>query len=152
AMARASAELDRNKARLQLRESHLADLGRISRWAASQQKLAETFSQTLKVLVKALQASGAALLMPEPGSQNLRATAIEGLEADPLNQLPCKGFPTLASGLFHRACPSISPDPAGTPNPVDKHLLRWKIVSHIASPVEAEGQTQGLLTAYRAEP
>lgn len=151
-MARLGAELDRAKEKLKQREGHLADIGRICRWSMSQQELTEIFNSTLKTMVKALQAAGGAVLLPEQGSKALKAYAIDGFASDPINTLPCKGFPSLAAGLYNRACPSVSPDPSGTPNPVDRHLLRWGIISHVASPLEAGGQLLGLMTAYRVQP
>jgi signal recognition particle receptor subunit beta len=151
-MAKLTAELDKTKERLKMREGHLAELGRICRWCLGQQSLQEIFNSVLRSLVKSLRAAGAAILLPQPGSRALREQAIEGFPSDPINSLPCKGFPSLASGLYNRACPSVSPDPSGTSNPVDRHLIRWGIISHIASPLEAQGQLLGLMTTYRVEP
>jgi signal recognition particle receptor subunit beta len=152
AMAMLGAELDRARQKLALREGALAELGRIARTAIAPQKLSEILEQSLKALAGALPAAGGAILLPEPGSVVLKESAIEGFETDPINTLPCKGFPSLASGLFSRTCPSVSPDPTGNPNPIDRHLQRWKIVSHAAVPVQMQGRPLGMLTAYRVEP
>jgi signal recognition particle receptor subunit beta len=151
-MAKLASELDKAKEKLKMREGHIAELGRICRWCLGQQPLQETFNTVLRSLIKALQAAGGAILLPETGSRALREHALEGFPSDPINTLPCKGFPSLAAGLYNRACPSVSPDPSGTVNPVDRHLLRWGIVSHIASPLESQGQLLGLMTSYRVEP